>query len=67
MSEILPGQLRRIHHRFLTKNPDTVSVLLVLYPDKSCQGRTVVIRDGEIKSWLNDMIETITYPISDDR
>jgi hypothetical protein len=60
---ITPGQLRKIDFRVLTKDPDLTSVILVLFPDESNKGRTMIMMDGRVISWSNDSIEIMTYPV----
>jgi hypothetical protein len=60
---ITPGELRKIDFRVLTRDPDLTSVILVLFPDESNKGRTMVMVDGQVVSWSNDSIEVMTHPI----
>jgi len=64
VKEIVPGQLRRIDYRVLTRDPDTESILLVLFPDSERKGRTLVILDGQMKSFTDDFIRDITHPLT---
>jgi hypothetical protein len=63
LQAITPGQLRKIDFRVLTRDPDLTSIFIVLFPDESNKGRTMIMIDGQIVSWSNDSIEIMTYPI----